>query len=141
MFLKNDACKKRFIEWATAAVNLNLEYFKMMPDVKVLCSPGFTVNCAHLFLSLAYGFTKDSSKYLSRYETLDTRFIEDHLNFKNLEKLGPAGNEETKEEPATSYSFLNECYFLTCSFVSLAFGTDCEIKNLRKDYEEHIKKL
>jgi len=61
------------------------------------------------------------------------------LKFANLENLNNLSEEEKKEEHVENFSFVNECYFLGLSFVSLAFGTNSMMNDVKKDYEGIMK--
>jgi len=43
--------------------------------------------------------------------------------------------EEGKEEEVSVFNFATECFFLSLNFNALAFGSDSELNNIKKEYE------
>jgi hypothetical protein len=69
--LKNKAVKDKVLQWFRTLINLNTEYFKMMPQMVKLSSKGCFINALSIFLELCAPFTSKLDKYHANFEKVD----------------------------------------------------------------------
>ena len=69
--LKNKNTKEKVLNWFRLLVNLNTDYFKMMPQMATLSSKGLFLNAIAIFLELSFPFTSKLSKFQDNFEKID----------------------------------------------------------------------
>jgi hypothetical protein len=69
--LKNKAAKAKALEWFRQLINLNTDYFKMMPNPMTLTSKSLFLNAIAIFLELSLPFVSKLEKTENSFGKID----------------------------------------------------------------------
>lgn len=69
--LKNKAAKQKALEWFRQLINLNTDYFKMMPNPATLTSQSLFLNAIAIFLELSLPFISKLEKIEGSFGKID----------------------------------------------------------------------
>lgn len=82
--LKNKSIKDKVLQWFRTLINLNTDYFKMMPNFGTLSTKGCFLNALAIFLELCAPFTAKLGKYFDNFDKIDPHYCATN-KFLNLE--------------------------------------------------------
>lgn len=108
--LKNKNTKDKTLQWFRTLINLNTDYFKMMPSFGKLSSKGCFLNTLALFLELCAPFTAKLSKYYENFEKINPLYCatEAYLKLGHCDKLNTEQLEEVKVDEEEGFNFMTE---------------------------------
>lgn len=83
--LKNKTAKEKTLQWFRLLINLNTDYFKMMPQLANLTSKAVFLNALAIFLELSAPFVIKLEKFQDNFKKIDPLYCatEKYLNLGN----------------------------------------------------------
>lgn len=128
--LKNKATKQKALNWFRLLINLNTDYFKMMPQFATLTSKSVFLNAIAIFLELAAPFMSKLDKFTTSFSKIDPLYCacEDLLQLSNCDKLNSDQIEEVKV-PDSEFNFITECFFITHTLIRIGYKKNIKTYN------------
>jgi len=113
--LKNKDVKDRVLDWFRKLVNLNTDYFKMMPNTMILSSKGLLLNSLAVLLEMCAPFTMKTSKYYDMFDKINPLYAatNEFLKLDSVEKFNSHQIEEVKVDTDEGFNFVTEWFFIT----------------------------
>lgn len=121
--LKNKATKNKVLEWFRLLINLNTDYFKMMPQFANLTPKSVFLNALAIFLELSAPFVSKLEKFQDNFRKINPLYCatEKYLNLGNCDKINSHQIEETKVDDDQEFNFITECFFITHTIIKIAY--------------------